>query len=137
MSHRNCTAPHLVLPNRLRCSLRCATQPSRGWRTHKGSASARQSRTISTSRRGFAVRSSRRTSSTVSNTGLACRLGRLLAYDLRTASMSTFRSFEGLREALADADFDRPPAIVANAHVTGLSVARALKARDVPVVAVD
>ncbi|WP_115862928.1 carboxylate--amine ligase [Halorussus litoreus] len=51
--------------------------------------------------------------------------------------MATFRSFEGLRDALADADFDRPPVIVANAHVTGLSVARALKARDVPVVAID
>ncbi|USZ68177.1 carboxylate--amine ligase [Halorussus salilacus] len=49
----------------------------------------------------------------------------------------TFRSFEGLRGALADAEFDRPPALVANAHVTGLSVARALKARDVPVIAID
>ncbi|WP_276279029.1 carboxylate--amine ligase [Halorussus caseinilyticus] len=51
--------------------------------------------------------------------------------------MTEFRSFEGLRESLADADFDRPPAIVCNAHVTGLSVARALKARDVPVIAID
>jgi predicted ATP-grasp superfamily ATP-dependent carboligase len=51
--------------------------------------------------------------------------------------MATFRSFEGLRDALADAEFDRPPAIVCNAHVTGLSVARALQARDVPVVAID
>ncbi|WP_276301399.1 carboxylate--amine ligase [Halorussus lipolyticus] len=51
--------------------------------------------------------------------------------------MATFRSFEDLRDALADADFDRPPAIVCNAHVTGLSVARALKARDVPVIAID
>ena len=51
--------------------------------------------------------------------------------------MTAFRSFEGLRDALADAEFDRPPAIVANAHVTGLSVARALNARDVPVVAID
>ncbi|WP_134669983.1 carboxylate--amine ligase [Halorussus marinus] len=49
----------------------------------------------------------------------------------------SFRSFEGLRDALADASFDRPPAIVANAHVTGVSVARALKTRDVPVIAVD
>lgn len=49
----------------------------------------------------------------------------------------TFRSFEGLRDALAEASFDRPPAIVANAHVTGLSVARALQARDVPVIAID
>ncbi|WP_135825772.1 carboxylate--amine ligase [Halorussus ruber] len=51
--------------------------------------------------------------------------------------MATFRSFDGLREDLAEADFDRPPAIVCNAHVTGLSVARALKARDVPVIALD
>ena len=49
----------------------------------------------------------------------------------------TFRSFAGLRDALADATFDRPPAIVCNAHVTGLSVARALKARNVPVIAID
>ena len=49
----------------------------------------------------------------------------------------TFHTFEGLREAVADAEFDRPPAIVCNAHVTGLSVARALKARDVPVIAID
>ena len=48
-----------------------------------------------------------------------------------------FRSFESLQEALADADFDRPPAFVANAHITGLSVARALDAHDVPVVALD
>jgi predicted ATP-grasp superfamily ATP-dependent carboligase len=51
--------------------------------------------------------------------------------------MAAFRSLEGLRGALAEADFDRPPAIVCNAHVTGLSVARALKARDVPVIALD
>ncbi|UPW00482.1 carboxylate--amine ligase [Halorussus gelatinilyticus] len=51
--------------------------------------------------------------------------------------MATFRSFEGLRDALADAEFDRPPAIVCNAHITGLSVARALQARDVPVIAID
>ncbi|WP_458208989.1 carboxylate--amine ligase [Haladaptatus sp. NG-SE-30] len=48
-----------------------------------------------------------------------------------------FRSFEGLRNALAETTFDRPPAIVCNAHVTGLSVARALAAHDVPVVAID
>ncbi len=49
----------------------------------------------------------------------------------------TFREFPDLRDALADADFDRPPAFVANAHVTGLSVARALDAHGVPVVALD
>ncbi|WP_232700484.1 carboxylate--amine ligase [Halobacterium wangiae] len=49
----------------------------------------------------------------------------------------TFRDFDALRDALAGADFDRPPAFVANAHVTGLSVARALAAHDVPVVALD
>ncbi|WP_440006634.1 carboxylate--amine ligase [Halomicrococcus sp. SG-WS-1] len=50
---------------------------------------------------------------------------------------SEFRSVDGLRDALAAASFDRPPAIVCNAHVTGLSVARALSAHDVPVVAID
>jgi D-aspartate ligase len=49
----------------------------------------------------------------------------------------TFHEFDALRDALAAADFDRPPAFVANAHVTGLSVARALDAHDVPVVALD
>nr|WP_223301924.1 hypothetical protein [Haladaptatus sp. R4] len=48
-----------------------------------------------------------------------------------------FRSFEGLRRALAETTFDTPPAIVCNAHVTGLSVARALAAHDVPVIAID
>jgi predicted ATP-grasp superfamily ATP-dependent carboligase len=49
----------------------------------------------------------------------------------------TFHSTAGLREALADASFDRPPALVANAHITGLGVARALAAHDVPVIAID
>jgi D-aspartate ligase len=48
-----------------------------------------------------------------------------------------FRSREGLLDALADRRFDRPPALVSNAHVTGLAVARALDAHDVPVVALD
>ncbi|WP_458187879.1 carboxylate--amine ligase [Haladaptatus sp. NG-WS-4] len=48
-----------------------------------------------------------------------------------------FLSFEGLREALAETTFEKPPAIVCNSHVTGLSVSRALSAHDVPVVAVD
>ncbi|OYR56731.1 carboxylate--amine ligase [Halorubrum halodurans] len=48
-----------------------------------------------------------------------------------------FRSTEGLIDALADASFDRPPALVSNAHVTGLGVARALDAHDVPVIALD
>src|SRR6056297_2536847 len=48
-----------------------------------------------------------------------------------------FRSTEALIDALADASFDRPPALVSNAHVTGLAVARALDARDVPVIALD
>lgn len=49
-------------------------------------------------------------------------------------------SFLPLDELLAGLEarsFDRPPALVANAHVTGLGVARALSARDVPVVAID
>jgi predicted ATP-grasp superfamily ATP-dependent carboligase len=48
-----------------------------------------------------------------------------------------FHSFEGLLGALGDRSFDRPPALVSNAHVTGLGVARALDARDVPVIALD
>ncbi|RLM68648.1 carboxylate--amine ligase [Halorubrum sp. Atlit-26R] len=49
----------------------------------------------------------------------------------------TFRSTEGLIDALADAEFDRPPALVSNAHITGLGVARALDAHGVPVIALD
>ena len=48
-----------------------------------------------------------------------------------------FLGRDALVDAVADTAFDRPPAIVCNAHVTGLGVARALAARDVPVVAVD
>jgi len=48
-----------------------------------------------------------------------------------------FRSFDGLRDALATASFDRPPAFVCNAHITGLGVARALATADIPVVALD
>ena len=48
-----------------------------------------------------------------------------------------FRSTAGLIDALADASFDRPPALVSNAHITGLGVARALAAHDVPVIALD
>ncbi|EMA64931.1 carboxylate--amine ligase [Halorubrum kocurii] len=48
-----------------------------------------------------------------------------------------FRSTEALIDALADVSFDRPPALVSNAHVTGLAVARALDAHDVPVIALD
>ena len=49
----------------------------------------------------------------------------------------TFHDTDGLIDALATASFDRPPALVANAHVTGVSVARALAAGDVPVIALD
>ena len=48
-----------------------------------------------------------------------------------------FHSTQGLIDTLADASFDRPPALVSNAHVTGLGVARALDAHDVPVIALD
>ncbi|MFB6119006.1 carboxylate--amine ligase [Halosegnis sp.] len=51
--------------------------------------------------------------------------------------MTEFRSFEELLTTLQDREFARPPAFVANAHVTGLSVARALAAHDVPVIALD
>ncbi|MFC6786341.1 carboxylate--amine ligase [Halobaculum halobium] len=49
----------------------------------------------------------------------------------------TFHDTDALVAALSDADLDRPPALVANAHITGVSVARALSAHDVPVIALD
>jgi predicted ATP-grasp superfamily ATP-dependent carboligase len=48
-----------------------------------------------------------------------------------------FREHDELVAAVRAAEFDRPPALVANAHVTGLGVARALSAAAVPVIAVD
>ena len=48
-----------------------------------------------------------------------------------------FRSTAALCDALADATFARPPALVSNAHITGLGVARALTRADVPVIALD
>ncbi len=48
-----------------------------------------------------------------------------------------FRSHGDLLDVLADRSFDHPPALVCNAHVTGLGVARALSAHDIPVVAID
>ncbi|GAB6880453.1 hypothetical protein JCM17823_27270 [Halorubrum gandharaense] len=48
-----------------------------------------------------------------------------------------FLSTEALVDALSAASFDRPPALVSNAHITGLGVARALDAHDVPVIALD
>ena len=49
----------------------------------------------------------------------------------------TFHDTDGLVAALEGASFDRPPALVANAHITGVSVARALAVHDVPVIALD
>jgi predicted ATP-grasp superfamily ATP-dependent carboligase len=54
-----------------------------------------------------------------------------------TSAESRFLSFEELLAALEDRQFERPPAVVANAHVTGLGVARSLSANGVPVVALD
>jgi D-aspartate ligase len=51
--------------------------------------------------------------------------------------MTAFRSHGELLDDLRSASFDRPPALVANAHITGLGVARALSAHDVPVITVD
>ena len=51
--------------------------------------------------------------------------------------MADFVTHGELVEQVADATFDRPPALVANAHITGLGVARALSEYGVPVVAVD
>ena len=48
-----------------------------------------------------------------------------------------FTSIEDLCATLEERSFDRPPALVANAHITGVSVARALAAHDVPVIALD
>jgi predicted ATP-grasp superfamily ATP-dependent carboligase len=48
-----------------------------------------------------------------------------------------FREHDALVRGVREATFDRPPALVANAHITGLGVARALSAADVPVIAVD
>ncbi|GAB7095614.1 hypothetical protein JCM30237_27680 [Halolamina litorea] len=48
-----------------------------------------------------------------------------------------FLDTDALVDAVDDAEFDRTPAVVANAHITGLSVARALAAHDVPVIAID
>lgn len=48
-----------------------------------------------------------------------------------------FLSTAALRAELEDATFDRPPALVSNAHITGLSVARALSEHGVPVIALD
>ncbi len=48
-----------------------------------------------------------------------------------------FQSLEELCHRLERQSFDRPPALVANAHITGGSVARALAAHDVPVIALD
>ena len=51
--------------------------------------------------------------------------------------MTSLSSLDDVRAALADRSFDRPPAIVCNAHITGLGVARALAAHDVPVITLD
>ncbi|MFC7166984.1 carboxylate--amine ligase [Halospeciosus flavus] len=51
--------------------------------------------------------------------------------------MSDFLTHEELLDELHDHEFDRPPALVSNAHITGLGVARALSAHGVPVIALD
>lgn len=47
------------------------------------------------------------------------------------------RSFAELRASVDERSWDRPPAIVCNAHITGLAVSRALANHDVPVIALD
>jgi predicted ATP-grasp superfamily ATP-dependent carboligase len=47
------------------------------------------------------------------------------------------RSLPELCTAVAERSFDRPPALVCNAHVTGLGVARALDEHGVPVITID
>lgn len=49
----------------------------------------------------------------------------------------TFHPFEDLLAVLEDRSFDRPPAVISNAHITGLAVARALATADIPVIALD
>ena len=51
--------------------------------------------------------------------------------------MTGFTSLADCCATLADRSFDRPPAIVCNAHITGLGVARALADHDVPVIGLD
>lgn len=48
-----------------------------------------------------------------------------------------FQPLDELLDDLAGVSFDRPPAIVSNAHITGLSVSRALDVLDIPVIALD
>jgi D-aspartate ligase len=48
-----------------------------------------------------------------------------------------FRPTGDLIEKVAMQEFNRPPALVANAHITGLGVARALSRHGVPVIALD
>ena len=48
-----------------------------------------------------------------------------------------FLAHEDLVDRLERSSFERAPAIVCNAHITGLGVARALTSHDVPVIAVD
>ena len=51
--------------------------------------------------------------------------------------MAEFVPHGELLDEVEAATVDRPPAIVANAHITGPGVARALTANDVPVIAID
>lgn len=48
-----------------------------------------------------------------------------------------FLGFDELITTIRTLAFDRPPAFVCNAHITGLGVARALADHDVPVIALD
>lgn len=50
---------------------------------------------------------------------------------------SEFLPFDELCDVIQDRSYDRPPAIVCNAHITALGVARSLDARDIPVIALD
>lgn len=50
---------------------------------------------------------------------------------------STVLSFSALLDSLDQTSFNRPPAIICNAHITGLAVARSLATHDIPVIAID
>ncbi|MFB6299896.1 MAG: carboxylate--amine ligase [Halobacteriales archaeon] len=49
----------------------------------------------------------------------------------------TFHSFADLLDILEGRSFDRSPAVISNAHITGLAVARALAEADIPVITLD
>jgi D-aspartate ligase len=56
---------------------------------------------------------------------------------LRPEGRRVTTALDTLVERLEETTFDRPPALVMNAHITGLGVARSLATHNVPVIALD